>query len=91
MHIYMYTDMYICIYVYMYTHTHTHTHTHMYTRARARAHTHTNTHTHKTCYMYIRRTGTWAFGSEREEFATLQNGMTTQFIMLNGEFPEVCF
>ena len=33
-------------------------------------------------------TGTWAFGSEREEFATLQNGMTTQFMMLSGEFPE---
>lgn len=33
-------------------------------------------------------TGTWAFGSEREEFATLQDGMTTQFMMLSGEFPE---
>ena len=33
-------------------------------------------------------TGTWAFGAEREEFMTLQAGMTTQFMMLSGEFPE---
>ena len=32
-----------------------------------------------------------AFGMEREEFATLQDGMTTQFMMLNGDFPEVWF
>jgi len=29
-------------------------------------------------------TGTWAFGKERPEFVTLQDGMTTQFFMLNG-------
>ena len=46
-------------------------------------HTHTQTH--------ICRTGMWAFAMEREEFATLQDSMTTQFLMLNGEFPEVWF
>ena len=33
-------------------------------------------------------TGTWAFGDVREEFANLQRGVTTQFGMLNGEFPD---
>ena len=33
-------------------------------------------------------TGMWTFSNERSEFATLQAGMTTQFAMLNGEFPE---
>jgi len=33
-------------------------------------------------------TGNWAFGNVSDEFVTLQAAMTTQFGMLNGEFPE---
>jgi hypothetical protein len=40
-------------------------------------------------FITFAMTGTWAFGKEFEEFATFQKGMTTQFEMLNGGFPEV--
>jgi len=39
-------------------------------------------------FLTFAYTGMWTFSNERSEFATLQAGMTTQFAMLNGEFPE---
>ena len=35
-------------------------------------------------YVTFAFTGTWAFGKERAEFVTFQDGMTTQFLMLSG-------
>ena len=39
-------------------------------------------------FVTFAMTGTWAFGKNSEDFATFQKGMTTQFDLLNGEFPE---
>ena len=39
-------------------------------------------------FVTFAMTGTWAFGKNNEDFATFQMGMTTQFGLLNGEFPE---
>jgi len=39
-------------------------------------------------FVTFAMTGTWAFGQDREDFVTFQTGMTSQFELLNGDFPE---
>ena len=39
-------------------------------------------------FITFAMTGAWAFGQDREDFVTFQTGMTSQFELLNGDFPE---